>query len=113
MTAWWEKKACRDHLFDIERKILAPRNTGAVGRSDLVASGFIGLGSRLSSGPENGWWVIFRESEPDYAARPGLPGPRQKAEARRASSRAFNIGDLVSIPSLKVSREYALGLIRE
>ena len=57
--------------------------------------------------------VILRESEPDYAAKLGLPGPRQKTEARRASIRAFNIGDIENIPSVKVSREDALGLIRE
>jgi len=90
--------------------MLAFRNTGPGGRSGLGENGFISRGVEWT---RKRVAVILRESEPNYAARPGLPGPRQKAEARRSSSRAFNIGDLVSIPSLKVSREYALGLIRE
>jgi len=35
--------------------MLAFRNTGPGGRSGLGENGFIGRGSRLSSGPENGW----------------------------------------------------------
>ena len=35
--------------------MLALRNTGLVGRSDLGESDIIGRGARLSSGPENGW----------------------------------------------------------
>ena len=35
--------------------MLALRNTGPGGRTGLGENDFIGRGSRLSSGPENGW----------------------------------------------------------